>query len=181
MKPAVVLLLSVCLSWIVPGSVAAGSPAVTRQVSPDLKTADTFDGLVTKHRAIRAKLDKEERETLDKLTAQFRTVLTGRRLRDKLWRSTLAALKASGMTLDDEERSVLATYLLDGIAAEDDLIEEAPNAEAWRRAQATQQSFNLQYLQLQSALQDQNRRYELVSNIMKAKHDTVKNSISNVR
>jgi hypothetical protein len=42
-------------------------------------------------------------------------------------------------------------------------------------------SFNLQYLQLQSAMQDENRSYTAISNIMKTKHETVKNSISNVR
>ena len=41
--------------------------------------------------------------------------------------------------------------------------------------------FNLQYQQLQSQMQHENRSYTAVSNIMKTKHDTVKNSISNVR
>lgn len=45
----------------------------------------------------------------------------------------------------------------------------------------TQMSFNLQYLQLQSQMQHENRSYTAISNIMKTKHDTVKNSISNVR
>jgi hypothetical protein len=43
------------------------------------------------------------------------------------------------------------------------------------------QSFNLQYLGLQQQMQDENRRFTLISNIMKNKHDTAKNSISNVR
>jgi hypothetical protein len=41
--------------------------------------------------------------------------------------------------------------------------------------------FNLQYLQLQSQMQHENRSYTAISNIMKTKHDTVKNSISNIR
>ena len=45
----------------------------------------------------------------------------------------------------------------------------------------TQMSFNLQYLQLQSQMQNENRQFTMVSNIMKTKHDTVKNSISNIR
>jgi hypothetical protein len=44
-----------------------------------------------------------------------------------------------------------------------------------------QMSFNLQYLQLQHAMQNESRQFTLVSNIMKTKHDTVKNSISNIR
>jgi len=47
--------------------------------------------------------------------------------------------------------------------------------------QETQMSFNLQYLQLQNPMQQENRSYSAVSNIMKSKHDTVKNSIQNVR
>ena len=53
--------------------------------------------------------------------------------------------------------------------------------EATRQMQETQMSFNLQYLQLQSQMQHENRSYTAISNIMKTKHDTVKNSISNVR
>jgi len=52
---------------------------------------------------------------------------------------------------------------------------------ATKQMQETQMSFNLQYLQLQSQMQSENRSYTAVSNIMKTKHDTVKNSISNIR
>ena len=41
--------------------------------------------------------------------------------------------------------------------------------------------FQPQYLQLQSQMQNENRSYTAISNIMKTKHDTVKNSISNIR
>lgn len=47
--------------------------------------------------------------------------------------------------------------------------------------ESLEQSFNLQYLLLQQKMQNENRAYTAVSNIMKTKHDTVKNSISNVR
>jgi hypothetical protein len=52
---------------------------------------------------------------------------------------------------------------------------------ATRQMQETQMSFNLQYLQLQSQMQAENRSYTAISNIMKTKHDTAKSSISNVR
>jgi hypothetical protein len=52
---------------------------------------------------------------------------------------------------------------------------------ATKEMQETQMSFNLQYLQLQSSMQNENRQFTAVSNIMKTKHDTVKNSISNIR
>jgi DNA repair exonuclease SbcCD ATPase subunit len=52
---------------------------------------------------------------------------------------------------------------------------------ATQQMQETQMSFNLQYLQLQETMQNENRQYTMVSNIMKTKHDTVKNSIGNIR
>ena len=42
-------------------------------------------------------------------------------------------------------------------------------------------SFNMQYLMLQQKMQSDNRQFTLLSNIMKTKHDTAKNAISNVR
>ena len=58
---------------------------------------------------------------------------------------------------------------------------QAPLLQATQEMQEMQMSFNLQYLQLQSQMQNENRQFTMVSNIMKTKHDTVKNSISNVR
>ena len=52
---------------------------------------------------------------------------------------------------------------------------------ATKQVQETQMSFNLQYLQLQSQMQNENRSYTAVSNIMKTRHDTVRNSIPNIR
>jgi hypothetical protein len=46
---------------------------------------------------------------------------------------------------------------------------------------AGQLSYSEQYLQLQNQMENENRAFTAVSNIMKAKHDTVKNSISNIR
>jgi uncharacterized tellurite resistance protein B-like protein len=59
--------------------------------------------------------------------------------------------------------------------------EIAALVKAARDFQEMSQSFNLQYLGLQQQMQDENRRFTLISNIMKTKHDTAKNSISNVR
>jgi hypothetical protein len=53
--------------------------------------------------------------------------------------------------------------------------------QATKEMQETQMSFNLQYLQLQSQMQTENRSYTAVSNIMKTKHDTMKNTIANIR
>ena len=42
-------------------------------------------------------------------------------------------------------------------------------------------SFNLQYLQLQERIQVDTRQFNLISNIMKTKHDAAKNALNNVR
>jgi hypothetical protein len=52
---------------------------------------------------------------------------------------------------------------------------------ATKDLQSAQMSFSAQYLQLQNQMQNENRQYSAVHNIMKTKHDTVKNSISNIR
>jgi len=46
---------------------------------------------------------------------------------------------------------------------------------------AANQAFNLQYHMLQQQMQDESRRFSLLSNITKAKHDSAKNSIGNIR
>ena len=72
--------------------------------------------------------------------------------------------------------AVLAAELVANLASS-----QAQLLEATKQMQETQMSFNLQYLQLQSQMQHENRAFTAVSNIMKTKHDTVKNSISNIR
>ena len=44
-----------------------------------------------------------------------------------------------------------------------------------------QRSFNEQYLQLQNKISHENRQFSMISNIMKSRHDTAKNSINNIR
>jgi len=53
--------------------------------------------------------------------------------------------------------------------------------QATQQMQETQMSFNLQYLQLQEQMQNDNRQFTAVSNILKTKHDTAKNIITNIK
>jgi len=50
-----------------------------------------------------------------------------------------------------------------------------------KQMQEMQMSFNLQYLNLQNKMQGENRQYSTISNVLKTKHDTTKNSINNIR
>lgn len=51
----------------------------------------------------------------------------------------------------------------------------------FRSYQAEQMSLNMQYLKLQQDMQQENRQFTTLSNVMKTKHDTAKNAINNVR
>lgn len=55
---------------------------------------------------------------------------------------------------------------------------EQPNIEG---VLADSQAFNLYYLQLQEQISSENRSYSALSNVLKARHDTVKNAIGNIR
>ncbi|MBA2660963.1 MAG: hypothetical protein H0U74_01605 [Bradymonadaceae bacterium] len=46
--------------------------------------------------------------------------------------------------------------------------------------QRENQVFNLQYMQLQEAVQSDNRRFSTMSNLMKVRHDTAKAAINNM-
>lgn len=59
--------------------------------------------------------------------------------------------------------------------AQQDMMNQA------KQMQEMQMSFSMQYLTLQEKMQGENRQYTTVSNVLKTKHDTVKNSINNVR
>lgn len=47
--------------------------------------------------------------------------------------------------------------------------------------QRENQMYNLEYLEMQTAVQAENRRYTTVSNLMKARHDTAKAAINNMK
>ena len=67
-------------------------------------------------------------------------------------------------------------------AAADTSSVSAPSSEAGAGGVARITTPNVQLLQLQIQMQHgENGQYTVVGNIMKAKHDTVKNSIGNIR
>jgi hypothetical protein len=52
---------------------------------------------------------------------------------------------------------------------------------ATQQMQEMNQNFNLQYLQLQESMQQDSRQYTAMSNVIKTKSDTAKNSLSNIK
>jgi chromosome segregation ATPase len=62
------------------------------------------------------------------------------------------------------------------------LVDSPPDLIASARAlQEANMSYNMQYLNLQQEMQAENRAFTALSNVMKSKHETVKNAINNIR
>lgn len=143
--------------------------------------------LIDQHRKVRVRLPVEYRNTLDRLTALARKDLVAQISNVDIFDATRAFLHKRVPGFTDEETRTMTEYVLGGIAAGDPIGAAAGGSSqddlmnATKQMQETQMSFNLQYLQLQNSMQDENRQYAAVSNILKTKHDTVKNSINNVR
>jgi sRNA-binding protein len=115
-------------------------------------------------------------KTVDKSYASFQAQLKATLKLQKKLEQALRAYKDGLGALASETSE--AELLLDSVISGKD---KQHLLDATKQMQETQMSFNLQYLQLQSQMQHENQSYTAVSNIMKTKHDTVKNSISNIR
>ncbi len=74
---------------------------------------------------------------------------------------------------------------LDAFERRLDEIDVAPTprdlAAATKESQQLTQGFSLRYLNLQQNMQQENRQYTMVSNVMKVRHDTAKAAINNIR
>ncbi len=172
------------------GSRAAGiqSPAMNAQPAR-LSVADEakLKEMIAQHQRVRWRLPVEFQAELDQLTAQVKTRLFSAPLQNDLLTSAAQIVSIMIAGLTRAEATSLAEYALGGIAAGD--VAGVGGGSLVRKnlmnttnsMQEMQIRFNLQYLQLQSQMQNENRSYTTISNIMKTKHDTVKNSISNTR
>jgi len=169
--------------------VAAGvTPAMTVRPAPaGLGAADEakLKATIAQHQRVRSQLPAEYRAELDQLTELLKKRLFAAPIQTDLLASTAQIVSKMVPGLTKPEATSLADYVLGGIA-DGGVIDSAAgrsagSMNATKSMQETQMSFNLQYLQLQSQMQSENRAYTAVSNIMKTRHDTVKNSINNIR
>ncbi len=99
---------------------------------------------------------------------------------------TLAAIDALAATIAEaqagaSELEALARAAADTLKGIREAVDQRGLVEEAKRFQEMSMSFNMQYLALQQKIQDESRRLAMLSNIMKTKHDTAKNSISNIR
>ncbi len=93
-------------------------------------------------------------------------------------------MDASMTTIDallERLTTAVSTYDTRIIALLEQARSTPVNSKIIARIQNLHLAFNTQYLQLQMHMQRENRTYTSVSNVLKTRHDTVKNSISNIR
>lgn len=149
-------------------SVPSAPPALARPAPPAIRLGNDerqrLDGLKAAHLNRKAQLTQENISDLDFIVERARRTL-GPSPGGNLMAAATRSVNATVPGLSAAESEAIANYVLAEIASQPE----------------TQMNFNLQYLQLQSQMQNQSRAYSTLSNIMKTKHDTVKNSISNIR
>jgi hypothetical protein len=153
-----------------------GAPGPNRLSNAD---QNRLDRLLADHRAARFRRPQDQRTDLDLLTARVRDAIfpEGASAADP-WGKAKAIVRAAAPGLPQADGEVLSAYALDGIAAGDlDVMRFAKTQLDFYALR----SFSQNYLQLQSQMQNVNRAYAVISAIMKTKHDTVKNAVSNMR
>ena len=138
---------------------------------PMAETSASVSAFAAAHERVRSRLSAEDRAVLDELSAKVRRTLPRHAHLPEDARRILATAMPG---LSPGELDVLTNYVT-GSASQSSLMQ------ATQQMQEEQMSFNLQYLGLQNQMQNENRQFTMVSNIMKTKHDTVRNSISNIR
>jgi hypothetical protein len=173
-----VLLLSATTLYA--STCAATAPAPPKQAAAPTTTVAAF---AATHERIRSRLPPEDRVVLDRLSAQVRAMLPRpAHLPQDAQRIIATVIK----DLSAEELGALTRYVTGSLSstASSSASGDSGSAalmQATQQMQETQMSFNLQYLMLQMQMQNEDRQFTMVSNIMKSKRDTVKNSIANIR
>lgn len=170
-----------------PVSAAPMSTMTIRPVLARMGAADEvkLKAMVAQHQRVRSQLPANDQSELDQLTELVKRQLFAAPIPADLLTATAQIVSKTAPGLSKPDATSLAEYVLGRIAA-GSVVGSADSRSVGSMTtatstQAAQMSFNLQYLQLQSQMQSENRAYTAVSNIMKTKHDTIKNSIGNVR
>ena len=97
--------------------------------------------------------------------------------------ATVPCAAASAMSPGSIDSAADSSTGGDALASSATATGSGSQAQLLRGTQSVQEmqvAFNMQYLQLQNSMQSDKRQFTMVSNIMKTKHDTVKNTISNI-
>jgi hypothetical protein len=157
-----------------PGSLSQAGKAARPLTSAEQKR---FDKLVAQHVKTRARLALDYQTDLDSFGALVRNEVFLRTPTASVYGDAKRIVGKLVPGLSKAELGTLTVYVMDAIAARDPGLVKAAN----KTTQEMQISFNLQYLQLQEKMQNENRLFTAVSNVLMTRHDTVKNAINNVR
>jgi hypothetical protein len=203
-RPAAIELLAIAIGALLIASTSVSQPGALARpmtVASGLNSVDQrrLHQLIAQHRQAKARMPLEQVVALDRISREVRSKLFSEPEREDLLQAATEIINRTIPGLSQSESESLAEYALNEIASEGSGMgvgmgtgtetigaaagegSQSQLMAATQQMQEAQMSFNLQYLQLQSQMQNENRQYTAVSNIMKTKHDTVKNSISNVR
>jgi len=113
-------------------------------------------------------------QTVPQPAPQLRTVTGLQQTADQRWNAVFRADRAYMQAVSDATRAEIALRRSRG--------ENVAGLEAeLARMQATNMSFSMQYLMLQEKMQNESRQYATLANVMRTRHETARNSISNVR
>jgi hypothetical protein len=108
----------------------------------------------------------------------------------KLVEEALHALKEAdaelGSLVSLHRQMLASTHRLTKLAAQlshtiADTEAKAGDAQARQRLQELNASFGQMQVQVGQSIEEEDRRFTLVSNILKTRHDTAKNAIGNIR
>lgn len=112
---------------------------------------------------------------LDVLRAHHDSVMVVAARMSELYVRLSQAVEATGELSEDLQaaRRARRSGEVDRIAGELDTELE--------RLHEMNQSFSLQYLSLQQVIQQETRAFNLLSNVMKTKHESARNAINNIR
>ena len=152
-----------------PQSVAASTAAIPRLT---LAEETALAELIAQHRRVQSRFPAEDRSLLDRLTVLVKPRLFGAPLRADLLGSAAQIVGQIIPELTLVEAGSLGEYSLAGIASDTSLAPTLVGVQA---------AFNQQLLQVQMSMQRENQVFTSVSNVLKTRHDTVKNSIGNIR
>ena len=151
---------------------AADPPAANTVPARKLSAADktSLNEVVAQHKRIQARLTAADRAVMDQLTAAVKKRLFAEPLKGDLMGSTVKLINEICPGLVGVESGGLAPYVIGGIAVDTSVGKSPQDREA-----------NAQILEAQMAMQRENVIFASVSNVLKTRHDTVKNSINNIR
>ena len=144
------------------------------------EAARRLQGLVERHRLLKAQLPVRQVSELDRLARRVKSGLFANLQAGRLFESAQTLVHEEMPGLPQAQSRALAWYCLNEIVSEG-AAESADLQNRTMQMQETQMSFNLQYLQLQSQMQSENQNYTELSNIMKNMDDTEKNTVGNLK